>query len=116
MVDWADAATATFGMNLHELLTISGELELQGGVTWFEDHKALQETFWEVLKAEVGGLSEEEVMAIKAARVLGVLRHYGFTSRLSNQPKTVPIGDDEVGRYKMLYLDALLLNPETKYE
>lgn len=115
VVDWAEAATTPFGMNLHELLTISGELRLQKGVVWFEDHKTLQETFWEVLRAEVG-LGEEEVITIKAARVLGLLRSHGFTNRLASSPKPAPIGDDKVGRYNMLYLDGLLLNPETKYD
>lgn len=116
VVDWAEAAIGPFGTNLHSLLPLSGKVMLQRGIILFEDHASLQETFWDVFSSEVGGLSDKEVTAIKAARVLGLLCSKGFSSRLGNKPEPVPIGDDAAGRYNMLYLDGLLLNPETRFD
>ena len=61
-------------------------------------------------------MNDEEVTVIKTARILGLLRSKGFTSRLRNKPEPVPIGDDEAGRYNMLYLNGLLLGPATKFD
>lgn len=63
----------------------------------------------------MGGLSDETIETIKAARALGQILSKGFTSHLANMPKAVPVKDDESGRYNMLYLDGLLLNPATKF-
>jgi len=52
--------------------------------------------------------------AIKVARVLGLLRSSGFTSRLKNMPE--PIQEDESGRYNMMILDALLVKPAPRFE
>ena len=116
VVDWAEAAVGPFGTNLLSLLPMSGKVNLKTGVIRFEDHAALQETFWSVFEAEVGGLGEEEVVAIKAARILGLLHWKGFSGRMANEPEPVPIGDDEAGRQNLQYLDGLLLNPSTKFD
>lgn len=116
VVDWAEAALGTFGTTLHSLLPLSGKVMLNRGVIHFEDHELLQETFWSVLSSEVGGLSAEQIQSIKAARILGLLRSMGFTCRLKNMPEPVPIRDDDAGRYNMMYLDGLLLDPATKFD
>lgn len=61
---------------------------------------------------EVGGLSHDTETAIKATRVLGLLRSWGFTSRLANMPKPIPIRDDDGGRYNM----RLAIKPATLFE
>ena len=53
---------------------------------------------------------------IKTARIMGLLRSRGFTKRLANMPPATPIPGDETGRYNMLSLDGLLLNPATRFE
>ncbi|QBZ53305.1 hypothetical protein PoMZ_08981, partial [Pyricularia oryzae] len=116
VVDWAEAAPGIFGTNLCDLWPLSGKLMLETGLILFEDHNSLQETFWGVLSSEIGGLTDEQVQNIKAARTLGLLRVKGFTSRLKNMPEPVPIGRDENGLYNMLYLDGLLLNQATRYQ
>ena len=116
VVDWAEAAIGPFGTNLHSLLPLYGKVMLQRGIALFDDHASLQETFWGVFLSEVRGLGEKEVAAIKAARILGLLCSKGFSSRLGNKPEPVPIGDDEAGRYNMLYLDGLLLDPATRFD
>lgn len=116
VMDWAEAAVGPFGTNLHSLLPLYGKVHLKNGIILFEDHAVLHETFWGVFSAEVGGLSDEEVVAVKWARVLGLLLDKGFSSRLANKPAPAPIGDDEAGRRNMLYLDGLLLNPATKFD
>ena len=47
---------------------------------------------------------------------MGLLLSSGFTGRLVNETEPVPIGDDEVGRYNMLSLDGLPLNPATRLD
>ena len=64
----------------------------------------------------MGNLSAETLKIIKTARLMGLLRSHGFTSRLANMPPAIPIRDDETGRHKMLYLDSFLLNPVTRYD
>jgi len=64
----------------------------------------------------VGGLTDRQLRTIKLARVLGLLLSRGFTSRLGGEAKPVPIGENEQGRYNMLWLDGFLVNPETKFD
>ncbi|KAK0709350.1 hypothetical protein B0T26DRAFT_678786 [Lasiosphaeria miniovina] len=64
----------------------------------YEDYRDLARLFWEEFGDEIGGLSDGTSKAVKAARVSGLLRPRGFTSRLANMPKPVPIKDDDSGR------------------
>lgn len=60
-------------------------------------------------------MDNETIKTIKAARIAGVLLWLGFTSRLPNEPKPVPIpDDDESGAYGMRDLE-LLINPATRF-
>ncbi|KAJ4322003.1 hypothetical protein N0V84_005051 [Fusarium piperis] len=94
VIDWAEA-----------------ELHVRNGWTQFGDYDTLQDVFWERFKREVGGLSDDQLRTIKLARTLGLLLSHGFTSRISNEPLSVPIGDDEHGRYNTMSLDGFLINP-----
>jgi serine/threonine protein kinase len=116
VIDWAEAEVCPFGLNLHSLQALTGKLHMRNGWTRYVDYDALQEVFWDTLKREVGGLSEECVATIKLARVLGLLLSSGFTCRLANEPEPTPIGDDEQGRYNMLSLDGFLIDPRTKFD
>lgn len=89
---------------------------MRNGWTRFGDHDTLQDVFWERFKREVGGLSDDRLRTIKLARALGLLLSRGFTSRLSNEPVPVPIGDDEHGRYNIMSLDGFLVNPRTQFD
>lgn len=115
VVDWAEAEIGPFGMNLHSLATFSTELHLKNGVTKYEDHESLQDLFWDTFRRDVGGLSDDTVETIKAARVLGQLLSRGFTSRLADMPEPVPLNDDESGRYNLLILDGMLINQATRF-
>ncbi|KAI0477841.1 hypothetical protein GGR56DRAFT_639012 [Xylariaceae sp. FL0804] len=116
VIDWAEAEIGPFGTNLHSLENLMSKLHLRNGWIRYEDYNELARSFWETFSHEVGGLSEDTTKAIRAARVLGLLRSRGFTSRLANEPKPVPIKDDHGGRYNMMILDGLLLNPATRLE
>lgn len=116
VIDWAEAEVCPFGLNLYSLQSLTGKLHLRNGWTRFEDYNTLQDVFWERFKREVGSLSDDQFRSIKLARVLGLLLDSGFTSRLANEPKPVPIGDDENGRYNMLSLDGFLINSQTKFD
>ncbi|KAK3339417.1 hypothetical protein B0H65DRAFT_511635 [Neurospora tetraspora] len=116
VIDWAEAEVCPFGLNLHSLGFLTGKLHLRNGWTRYEDYHVLQDTFWERFKEEVGGLSDDQLRTIKLAGALGLLLSSGFTSRLANKPKPVPIGDDEHGRYNMMSLDGFLINPLTKFD
>lgn len=63
---------------------------------------------------ETGGLGEDTVSAIKAARTAGLLLSRDFTSHLANMPEPVPVRDDESGAYYLRDLDGLLINPATR--
>ncbi|CRK19066.1 hypothetical protein HYQ45_006421 [Verticillium longisporum] len=97
-------------------LSLMSKLDLRKGRIRYEDYDDLARLFWENLSDEVGGLGDDTARSIKAAMVLGLLRSRGFTSRLANEPKAVPIRDDDSGRYYMMILDGLLLNPATRFE
>jgi Ser/Thr protein kinase RdoA (MazF antagonist) len=116
VIDWAEAEIGPFGTNLHSLQDLMSKLHLKRGWIKYEDYDDLTRSFWETFSDEVGGLSVDTTKAIKAARVLGLLRSWGFTSRLANEPKPVPIKDDDSGGYNMMILDGLLLNPATRLE
>ena len=116
VIDWAEAEIGPFGTNLHSLQNLMSKLHLKDGWTRFEDYDDLVRAFWETFSNEVGGLEEDDIKNIKAARVLGLLRSHGFTSRLANEPESVPIKDDERGRYVIMILDGLLLNPATRFD
>lgn len=116
VIDWAEAEVGPFGTDLHSLQDLMSKLHLKNGWIRYEDDDDLALIFWETLSNQVGGLDEDTIKAIKAARVLGLLRSWGFTSRLANMPEPVPIKDDDSGRYSMMILDGLLLNPTTRFE
>ncbi|KAI0402782.1 hypothetical protein F4802DRAFT_599741 [Xylaria palmicola] len=116
VIDWAEAEIGPFGTNLYSLQDLMSKVHLKNGWIKYEDYDDLVRSFWETFSTEVGGLSDDTTKAIKAARVLGLLRSWGFTSRLANMPKPVPIKDDGGGRYNMMILDGLLLNPATRLE
>jgi len=116
VIDWAEAEIGPFGTNLHSLQDLMSKLHMKNGWTRYEDYDDLVGTFWKTLSDEVGGLDEDTAKAIRAARVLGLLRSWAFTSRLANEPAPVPIKDDESGRYRMMIIDGLLLNPTTRFE
>ncbi len=114
VIDWAEADIGPFGLNLYFVRGLMGRMHLKTGWSRFEDYGALRDTFWGVLRAEVGELAEETMETIRSAEVMGVLLCYGFTSRLGNKASPRPIGDDETGRYNLLYLDGLLVDRDTR--
>ncbi len=117
IIDWAEAAICPFGQNLYTLQDFSGSLHRENGWRQYKDHGTLQKTFWQTFQREVGGLSAEVMDAIRSARILGCLLTHGFTRRLANEPFLVPIQeDDEVGRYNLRFLDAYLVDVETRFE
>lgn len=116
VIDWAEAEIGPFGTNLHSLQSLMSKLDLRKGRIRYEDYDDLARSFWETLSGEVGGLRDNTTRSIKAAMVLGLLRSRGFTSRLANEPEARPIRNDDSGRYNMMILDGLLLNPATRFE
>lgn len=116
VIDWAEAEIGPFGTNLHSLQDLMSKFHLKHGWIRYDDYDELVATFWKTLSDEVGGLDEDTIKAIKAARVLGLLLSWGFTSRLADEPIPVPIKDDESGRYNMMVIDGLLMNPATRFE
>lgn len=116
VIDWAETEVRPFGLNLHSLQSLTGKLHLRDGWTRYEDYDTLQDVFWERLKREAGDLSNDQLRSIKLERALGLLLSSGFTSRLADEPKPVPIRDDEHGRHNMLSLDGFLINSQTKFD
>lgn len=114
VIDWAEAEIGPFGLNLHSIQFFMGKFHLKNGWIRYDDYNILQETFWSVFRTEVGGLSNDIIEVIYAARVVGLLLSKGFTSRLANMPEPEPIQDNESGAYNMLHLDGLLINPATR--
>ena len=90
VIDWAEAEIGPFGTNLHSLQDLMSKLHLKNGWIRYEDYDDLVACFWETLDNELGGLDHDTTKAIKAARVLGLLRSWAFTSRLANEPAPVP--------------------------
>ncbi|KAJ6440251.1 fungal specific transcription factor domain protein [Purpureocillium lavendulum] len=114
VIDWAEAEIAPFGTNLYSIQDLMSKLHLTNGWIRYEDYDDLARLFWRTFVREVGGLDAETIRAIKAARVLGLLRSRGFRGRLASKQEPVPIKDDEHGRYNMMILDGLLLDPGWK--
>ena len=117
IIDWAEATICPFGQNLYTLQNFSGALQREHGWRRYKDYEALQDTFWETFQKEVGGLSVEAVEAIRSSRILGCLLTHGFTGRLPNEPFVIPVQEnDEVGQYHLRFLDAFLLDVQTRFE
>ncbi|OJJ67243.1 hypothetical protein ASPBRDRAFT_136485 [Aspergillus brasiliensis CBS 101740] len=114
VVDWAEAEVAPFGLNLHSHQRLISNVHLKSGWVRYDDYTILEDMFWSTFSKEAGGLDNETVKTIKAARIVGLLLSRGFTSRLSNTSQPVPIKDDESGAYNMRDLDGLLINPSTR--
>ncbi|GES63522.1 hypothetical protein ATEIFO6365_0007020900 [Aspergillus terreus] len=115
VVDWAGAEVAPFGLNLHSHQRLISKIHLKTGWVRYDDYTILEDIFWSTFNKEAGGLGNETIETIKAARIVGLLLSRGFTSRLPNAPAPVPIRDDESGAYKMRDLDGLLINPSTRF-
>ncbi len=114
VIDWAEADIGPFGLNLYFVRGLMGRMHLKTGWSRFEDYEALQDTFWGILRAEVGELAGGTMETMRSAEVMGILLCHGFTSRLGNKSPPTPIGDDETGRYNLLYLDGLLVDRDTR--
>lgn len=119
VIGWAEAEVLPFGVNLYSLQLLSGEVH-PSHEPWkrYEDYDALQDTFRETFTEEVGGLSDHQVRTIKLARALGLLLEKGFTDRLTNEPRLIPITDtwEHGWNIKMMILNGPLINLETKLD
>jgi hypothetical protein len=123
VIDWAEAVICPFGQNLHSLEAFTGALHMKHGWKRYDDYRDLHVGFWETFASEVGngelnGLTRETKEAIEMSRVVGLLRAHGFTKGLGDIDDAVPrtpISDDGRGRYNLLFLDGLLLEPETRF-
>ncbi|KAI1382154.1 hypothetical protein F4677DRAFT_17020 [Hypoxylon crocopeplum] len=116
VIDWAEADICPFGLNLHSVQGLMAKLHLRDGWTRYEDYAILEDAFWKTFEQEVGGITEDRLESIKLARITGLLLSRGFTSRLANEPRPVPIGNNERGHYNMMFLDGFLINPATRFE
>ena len=114
VIDWAEAEIGPFGTNFHSLQQFMSKYRLRVGWIRYANYETLDRIFWDSLSKSAGGLDPETIKTIKAARIIGLLRSHGFTSRLKNKPEPEPIRDDESGAYEMLGLDGLLIAPATK--
>lgn len=115
VVDWAEAEIAPFGLNFYSHQRLISKVHLKNGWVRYDDYVVLEDIFWSTFNKEAGGLGDDTIRAIKAARIVGLLLSRGFTSRLANMPEPVPIRDDESGAYNMRDLDGLLINPATRF-
>ena len=115
VIDWAEAEIGPFGTNLHSVQPLISKFHLKHGWIRYLDYEVLEQTFWDTLTEQTVGLSAETLHTIKLARILGLLRSSGFSSRLANMPDPVPILDDEANAYNMRDLDGLLINPSTRF-
>jgi hypothetical protein len=116
VIDWAEAEICLFGQNLHSLEAFTGAVHLRNGWRRYEDYEDLQVLFWRTFCEEIGEeLSPETKRAIETSRAIALLLSRGFTTRLANLPPPTPICDNEAGRYNIMYLDGLLINPATKF-
>ncbi|KAJ5718514.1 hypothetical protein N7488_004160 [Penicillium malachiteum] len=115
VIDWAEAEIGPFGINLYANDRLISHIHLKNGWSRYDDYHLLDDLFWTTFSQETI-VDNETINVIKAARVAGVLLWLGFTSRLPNEPKPVPISDDnESGAYSMRDLDGLLINPATRF-
>jgi hypothetical protein len=105
-VDWAEAEIAPFGLNFYSQKRLISQIRLKSGWSRFDDYVTLEDILWRTFGVEAGGLDDDTITAIKAARIAGVLLSRGFTSHLANIPEPVPIKDDESGAYNMRDLDG----------
>lgn len=114
LVGWFNAKIAPFGLDLYYFQIVTNHVHLRDGLVRFEDYVELEELFWTTFGREAGGLSPQTIGVIKSARILGLLRSYGFTPRLATMSKPVPVQDDENGAYNIRILDGMLINPATR--
>nr|POE55628.1 hypothetical protein CFP56_77557 [Quercus suber] len=114
VIDWAEASTEPFGVNLYCLQRLMGKFHLRNGCIRYIDYDVLHDAFWSTLRTEIDDRTDETYHAIRSAMILGTFRMFGFTGRLANQNKPVPISDDQRGSYNMRHLDGWFINPETR--
>lgn len=115
VIDWAESEIAPFGINLYAHDRLISKIHLKNGWSRYDDYRLLDELFWSTFRQETG-VDDETIKTIKAARIAGVFLWLGFTSRLPNGLKPMPISDgDESGAFRMRDLDGLLINSATRF-
>ena len=72
VVDWAEAEIRPFGMNLHSIQFLTGEIHLRKGLIPYHDCHTLADAFWSTFTRELS-VSEDTVRTIKTARTIGLL-------------------------------------------
>ena len=104
VVDWAKASFQPFGFALYALENCLGSMG-PGGWKFFDNADHLRNEFWSTFNELVGGLTEDELEAIRLARMAGLLVRYGtsYNSGLGGMIGVRGSGDDSLE-----YLDALL--------
>ncbi|KAI0455010.1 hypothetical protein F5B21DRAFT_514340 [Xylaria acuta] len=77
VVDWPDAFIAPFGLSLSGAEILFG---IQTNSDWHfhPSHADLRQQFWSTFHNEIGQVSELDMRSIEVARLMGLLREYGF--------------------------------------
>jgi hypothetical protein len=77
IIDWTDAQVLPFGIPLCALENVLGFMDSKGW-HYYSNHLELESLFWQTFHETVGRVSEEDMRAIRVARIAGSFLQYGF--------------------------------------
>ncbi|KAJ6183878.1 Protein kinase-like protein [Penicillium mononematosum] len=97
MVDWRDATVGPFGLSFWGLETLLGTLGADGW-HFHARHLDLRSTFWEILYATAGIVTESQKQAVRVGRMVGIFQAYSLS-------KGVPV---ETGNLSLSVLEEVL--------
>jgi hypothetical protein len=75
LVGWLDAPVNPFGLSLWGLDSILG-IQTNSGWHWHLYHAELRQQFWDAFTAAVGPLTDNQIMTIKLARIIGIFLRF----------------------------------------
>ena len=77
IIDWSEARILPFGISLWGFENILGYMDSQGW-HYYNNHRKLENLFWQTFEEIVGGVSEADRQVIRVARMAGFFLRYGF--------------------------------------
>ncbi|KAJ5098762.1 hypothetical protein N7532_005763 [Penicillium argentinense] len=69
VVDWAEAEIAPSGLNLYSQQRLISQIRLKFDLPRFDEYVTLENIFWRTFSVEAGGLGDDTITAIEAARI-----------------------------------------------
>ncbi|KJZ69736.1 hypothetical protein HIM_10876 [Hirsutella minnesotensis 3608] len=104
IVDWAEARILPFGFSIWGLENVLGYMDSEGW-HYYDNHRELENIFWQTFLGEARNASDTDLQLIRAARMAGLFCRYGFIVEGKAMKGVV----DQNDASSLAYLDAFCI-------